>query len=134
MVDAYCDYGGDILVDQNGGIQNATGWDETRQLIERDLFTNPQGTDANGNYLLPDNIWAPNFGTGLPRFVGRNATPLNVQALQQKTLLTLLTNPTILQTPSPIVQFLLDQHNLSILIVVALANQQPGVISLEYNP
>jgi hypothetical protein len=134
MVDAFCEFADDIQLDPSGGIQSAIGWDEARQEIERDIFTNPQGIGPNGQYLQPDYTWDPTFGTGLPRFVGRLGAPTTIKTLQSKLLTAVLSNPVVLQQPAPIVQFALNQHNLNIFISVFLANQQTGEIALEYSP
>ncbi len=70
----YLDWGGDYLLTPNGSIQQASGWDESRQLTVRTLFTNPSATLPSGKTIPPDYIFAPNFGAGLGLYVGQNMT------------------------------------------------------------
>ncbi len=72
MATLWMEFGQDFQLTANGGLAMASGWDETRQAIERIALTNPASPG-----ILPDCMWAPKFGLGLPRQVGQ---PIN-QAL-----------------------------------------------------
>ncbi|HNC11742.1 MAG TPA: hypothetical protein PLF59_08215 [Cyclobacteriaceae bacterium] len=91
--DADHNYGEDLkIVPVNGAttvnaqsdLQNVTGLTKSQQRILRRLMTNP------GDY-----IWNPNYGAGLPKFVGKELsdtvldeikTAINSQMLQEPTV------------------------------------------------
>ena len=132
MVDIYCEVGGDWKVDQFGGIQEATGWDEASQSIQRVLYTNPAEIAPDGTFLGPDYPWEPDFGLGLRRVVGRLESEELQKVITEKCTQACVQNIAVAKNPPPIIQFLLDVHVLSIYIFVTLANNTPGVIAMEY--
>ena len=69
------EYGGDFSLNANGGLAMVTGWDETRQAIERIALTNPR-TGENP----PDCYWAPQDGLGLASMVGQ---PINADVVSR---------------------------------------------------
>lgn len=134
MVDAYCNYGEDIVVDQYGGIQSAEGWDETQQQISRDLYTCPVGVDIFGTYLQPDNEFEPLYGLGLPRITSKLGTSALITDLQTKCEQAVLQNANVDKNKPPIISFNLVQHALNVLIQVFLTNNQEGQITFEVTP
>lgn len=87
MADANHIFGGDLVLAANGDLSTVTGVPLSRQRILRRLLTNP------GDYL-----WAPDFGAGLPRFIGETVNPSRVTAV---ILAQLMLEPSVSRTPPP---------------------------------
>ncbi len=132
MVDFYCEYGTDFILDPSGGIQAATGWDEARQFIIRLLLTNPQETLQDGTVVPAEYLWHPDFGLGLRVFLGQLAQPGVIEAIRNKAFQALLSNPVIAKTPPPIVTAsIVAPFVLQLLTDVVLANGTQGSIAVE---
>lgn len=136
MVDFFCEFGGDILTDQHGGIVAATGWDEARQFIERVLLNNPQETLPSGKFVPPDYIWHPEFGLGLKKFLGERMIPDILASMRIKCIQSVLTSVAVAQTPPPIVVIEPNpvQRSMLIYIDVFLKNQTQNTVALEITP
>lgn len=84
MADYYLDPFGDIIVDINGDIIMAEGWDEIRHRIIRRIVTNPTFIDFNGQVVLAGYIYDPVYGIGLKYSVGAVFTDDLINQLKQK--------------------------------------------------
>jgi hypothetical protein len=65
------EYGTGFIGNANGGIAIATGWDETRQHLERIAFTVAKGVLPSGIQVPPEYIGNPTFGLSLRLMVGQ---------------------------------------------------------------
>ena len=81
MPDLFCEWGGDLIVTPNGGIQSAVGWDNVRQRIIRSLITNSAQRLPDGSTTAPDYIYHPSYGIGCGSLVGQNPTPQYISGL-----------------------------------------------------
>jgi hypothetical protein len=132
MADIFCEWASDFLIDQNGDIQLATGWDETSQKIQRDLLTNPAVVQGNGIETEADYVFHPDYGVGLRQFLGKLDQPAVISAMRNKTLAQLNQDSEIAKQPGPVVTFRINNpFVLQIFIQVFLVNAQPGVISTQ---
>ncbi|MBR8182085.1 phage tail protein [Burkholderia ambifaria] len=82
-------YGGDVSASATGDFQTATADTRSQQRIIRRLCTNP------GDY-----IFHPDYGGGLPKLIGSNASVSEVRAIVQSQL---RLEESILQLPAPVV-------------------------------
>lgn len=89
LSDLYHWYGGDVSSSATGDFQTVTGDTRSQQRIIRRLCTNP------GDY-----IFHPEYGGGLPKLIGSNASVSDVKAIVQSQL---KLEDSILQLPVPIV-------------------------------
>ncbi|KAF1009476.1 MAG: hypothetical protein GAK28_00114 [Luteibacter sp.] len=63
-------WGADVGVGPSGDLGQAQGSARTQQRILRRLLTNPRAVLPDGTVLPPDYPFHPNYGAGLPRYVG----------------------------------------------------------------
>ncbi len=70
----YLEYGADFQLNQNGGIQAASGWTAVRQRITRAFLTNPATNNVGQGPLPPDYIYHQDYGTGAQRDIGAHVT------------------------------------------------------------
>lgn len=89
LSDLYQWYGGDVSTSPTGDLQPVTGDTRSQQRIIRRLCTNP------GDY-----IQHPDYGGGLPKLIGSNASASDVKAIVQSQM---RLEDSILQLPAPIV-------------------------------
>ncbi|MGH8259015.1 MAG: phage tail protein, partial [Steroidobacteraceae bacterium] len=80
-----------------GDLATAAGLTRGQQRILRRLMTNP--VDAV-NGIPPDYIWEPNYGAGLPRFIGK---PFDRQKITAVILANILLEDSVAQSPPPLV-------------------------------
>ena len=70
----FLEYGGDFLLNQNGGLQLATGWTAFRQRITRAFLTSPATDNVGQGPMPPDYIFHRDYGTGAERDIGEHVT------------------------------------------------------------
>lgn len=103
----FLDYGGDFFQQSNGDLVLATNSlgdpIATIQRIYRLLFTNPRAFLDGAPTSMPDDVFNPDWGAGLPSVVGSMVTTQLLAAIQTRILQALSTDPTIAQTPAPTV-------------------------------
>ena len=129
----WTEWGGDILLNQNGGIQTASAWDVARQQIERILLNNSEVIEPSGKVVPADYIWHPTFGLGLRQFLGERMIPDLLSQMQAACLQAVLTNPAVAGSPAPIVDITADPTDrlLTIYIDVTLKNKSQGTVAIQ---
>lgn len=70
MADVWCEWDEDFQINARGDLLLATGDEETRQRLERRLFT-----------AVNDYIWHPEYGAGLPQKIGDPWTVPEIKAI-----------------------------------------------------
>lgn len=90
MNDLFHYFGGDLNASATGDLRPVSGPERTKQRILRRLLTNP------GDY-----IWHPDYGAGLPRYVGSVIDVSQMQALVRGQV---LLEESVARTPEPIVE------------------------------
>lgn len=133
-VDIFLPWGGDIQLDQYGGIQNATEWTEVEQEVSRELYTCPVGLDIFGNYLPPDCPFEPGFGLGLSRVKGQLGSSELINNLQTICQQAVNNNPNTSKIVPPIVKLTLSGHELDVIIYITMQNNTPGAIAFSVTP
>lgn len=78
------EYGGDFQLNQNGGLQSVTGWDEVRQRITRAFLTSPRTDNVGQGPLPPDYIFHVDYGTGAQRDIGEHITQTQLASVIAK--------------------------------------------------
>lgn len=89
MNDLYHYFGGDLNASATGDLQPVDGTTRGQQRILRRLLTNP------GDY-----IWHPDYGAGLPSYVGAVIDTAEIQALIRGQM---LLEDSVASTPEPVV-------------------------------
>lgn len=79
----YLEMGADFVLNSNGGLQWADGWDVIRQNFERFIFTNAAKILPDGTPTAADWIFNPDFGLSANAMLGQNFTPAFISQLQQ---------------------------------------------------
>ena len=78
------EYGSDFLLNQNGGLQVASGWTAVRQRITRAFLSNPLTNNVGQGPMPPDYIYHPNYGTGAQRDIGTHVTNAQLATIVAK--------------------------------------------------
>ena len=120
LSDLYQWYGGDVSSSATGDLQTVTGGVRSQQRIIRRLCTNP------GDY-----IFHPEYGGGLPRKIGSNASTSEIKAIVQSQL---KLEDSILQLPAPIVTITPITNGMQIQIQYTDAlTRKPVLLSFNIN-
>ena len=93
-------YGNDIESSARGGLALVDGDTMTRQRILRRLMTNPQTTLPDGTVIPGDYLWQPDYGAGLPKYVGSVGKEKEIQS---RCIAQMLLEPGVAQSPAPTV-------------------------------
>jgi hypothetical protein len=80
MNDVYHYFGDDLSASGSGDLQSVGSTIKGQQRILRRLLTNPREELPDGTILPPDYIWQPEYGGGLPRFVGKTLDVPKIRA------------------------------------------------------
>ncbi len=127
----YLDWGGDLQINQNGGLVLATGWDQVRQRILRRLLTNQSFTLADGSPVPADYIYDPAYGIGCRRLVGEPGGEATQSRLRQMINAAVLVDEGVDINRLPQITITtFDSFTLYVEIVVYLLTGQPGVLQL----
>ena len=89
IADLNHNFGEDLQINATGNLATATGTSRSQQRVLRRLLTNP------GDY-----IWHPEYGAGLPRFIGQPVSPLDIAAVVRAQI---ALEPAVAQVPAPVV-------------------------------
>lgn len=94
--------GSDVQIAASGDYLTVEGAQKTRQRIMRRLFTNP------GDYF-----WHPEFGAGIPRYVGRQLSNVDINQIKALCVSQILLESTVAKIPAPTV----DINQLSLYVI-----------------
>jgi len=100
-MDIYHYFGNDIAVNVNGDLQAVDGLTESQQRILRRLLTNP------GDY-----IWHPNYGAGLPRYVGQALSTSKYLEIKGLINSQIALEQSVAKTPAPVISLAANQTSL----------------------
>ena len=131
--DVYLEWSSDLVLTPNGSIQTATGWDQVRERILRNLITNPLQTLPDGRITAPDYIFHTDYGFGAGSLVGQDVTIGFLEDLQSR-IATACSNDVAVDSSVPAsVRFAEPQPGLLIVTIsVQLLNGQSGQVSLSF--
>lgn len=96
MPDLNCSWGADLATSPSGDIGLVNGATLGVQRILRRLFTNA----GNGALTIPDYIWHPTYGAGLPSRVGSTIDPALLASIIRSQI---FMESAVAQTPAPVI-------------------------------
>lgn len=107
-VEVYLAAGGDFELQANGdlvlAIDSGGSVTATEQRLYRLLTTNPRRfNDAGQPVSIPDDVFNPTYGAGLPALVGQPITAALIAQVKATILNALLNDPSISANPAPTV-------------------------------
>lgn len=120
-MEIYQDYGNDLIITIGGDLETADSTLLSNQRIIRRLLTTPISVNNP-----PDYLDHPNYGAGLPQFVGQNETPEIINKITGLILSNMFLEETVSQDPPPtiVITGLPEQINCSITYTNILTNSQ----------
>ncbi len=131
-MDLFLDYGADLVLDQNGGMQTAVGWDETRQRILRDLCTNSQSILPDGSPVQPEYIYDTSYGRNFRVLVDQPIGAAYRSQLLQAVFAAVMVDVAVNSNVPPGIRLIRpDVRTLLVIISVPLQNQTVGTIALQ---
>lgn len=89
-------WGNDLSVSASGDLLSVSGTLRGQQRVLRRLLTNPASTDGPADY-----IFQPDYGAGLPRFIGQT---IDTQKITAAILAQMVLEDAVAQTPAPTVK------------------------------
>ena len=128
----WLDWGNDFQIAPNGGLVQANGWDEVRQLVVRAVLTNPRTLLPSGEIVPPDYVYEPNFGAGLGLYVGQDMNQTQITALAGSITTQVLALPQVDATKPPTISFTrLPNSGMLVQVTVYLNTGQVGTVTLK---
>ncbi len=132
-VEIWLEPGGDFIQTENGdlllAIDTANSADASRQRIQRLLLTNPRLVADDGTPVsTPDDLFNPDYGAGLPALVDQPITTAFLAQLQARILNALGNDPTIAQSPSPVVNVTQNGGTVNVSLVATTVTGLPVVV------
>lgn len=100
-MDCYQNFGGDLNINSRGDLLLAEGLTLSQQRILRRLLTNP------GDY-----IWHPEYGAGLPRYIGQPLTQALFKEISGLITAHIYLERTVAQNPPPVIKLSANQSSL----------------------
>lgn len=132
MPTAYCEWGGDFVLTNNGSVQLASGWDEIRQRIERRLLTSPTGKLPDGTPTVAEYIFHPDYGEDLQAYIGQNIQEGWINNVRKAVLAGTRVDSGVQPNTIASVTFSrASDHTVYMNILVTLLSGQQGTITLE---
>jgi phage baseplate assembly protein W len=118
LSDAWHFWGNDLAVSPTGDLARATSVDRSKQRVLRRLMTNP------GDYITH-----PDYGAGLPAYIGKN---VDLDAIKAVVVGQMLKEASVARTPRPVVTLRAIQNGLSARIEYVVAPEKiPAVLSFD---
>ncbi len=132
MKDLYQYWGGDVASSATGDLLAVDGTVAGQQRLLRRLLTNPAEYDAAGNQTQPpDYIFHPDYGAGLPRWVGKNVDIPKIRALIRGQI---FLETAVARSPAPQIDVVEISSGVSVSIRYADAqSRQPVFLSFNVN-
>lgn len=127
----WLEWGGDLVVSQNGSLSMATGWDQVRQRILRRLLSNPAFTLGDGTPVAPDLIFDTSYGIGCRRRLGELWIPSEQTAILSMVEQAVLVDEGIDATRTPTIVLDQNNHIITMLIKVVKKDGTPGDLVLK---
>lgn len=93
-------FGNDLSVSPTGDIAPANGITRGQQRILRRLLTNPQTTAPDGSTMQADYIWHPEYGAGLPQWIGKTLDIPKITAVIRGQI---LLEDSVAKKPEPVI-------------------------------
>ncbi len=126
------EYGSDFQLNQNGGLQMATGWTEVRQRIERAFLTSPLTDYPGQGPLPPDYLFHTDYGAGAQRDIGEHVSPDQLATIVSKLQQAAAADPAV--DPNTPVSVSINQTGFQTIVltaVVTLKDQTSGQIVFQ---
>lgn len=95
LSDLFHYWGNDLTVSASGDLLTVSGTERGRQRVLRRLLTNPATDDAPAGY-----VFHPEYGAGLPRFIGQT---IDTQKIKATILAQMLLEDAVAFAPAPTV-------------------------------
>ena len=133
MSDLYHYWGGDLNLSATGGLLLADSVELSKQAILRRLLTNPAQYDTNGNVTVPgDYLWHPEYGAGLPSYIGRTLDEPAITALIRSQM---YLEASVLHDPEPVISLRQIPNGLSVQISYTESESgDPVLLSFNVTP
>lgn len=133
MSDLNHTYGGDLIVDDCGGILWAAGTTELAQRLVRRFLTNPAQLAATGMVQIrPDYLFEPSYGAGARQYVDAPYTSTLGQTIQARFTDQIAEEPEVATSPPPAITVAALQSGvLTVNVLVTLNNGTAVIIPLE---
>jgi hypothetical protein len=127
--DVFHYFGGDIQVSSTGDLQPVDTTLRGQQRILRRLLTNPSVRNADGTVEQGDYIWHPEYGAGLPKWIGRLKDEAKIKAL---ILGQMMLEDAVAKLPEPTIELQDIPDGIFVLInYVDAPTQTPQVLSFN---
>jgi phage baseplate assembly protein W len=123
-MELYQFFGSDLQLTQAADLKLVGGEEATVQRLYRRLLTPIKG------YL-----WEPEFGAGLPQYVGQNLTTALSREIKGVIKTNMFNEATVARSPEPDITLIQDGNNLACTIVyVSKPSGQPFTLSFTISP
>ena len=130
MTTLFLEWGGDLIVNQLGGLQLAVGWDEVRQRIIRRCLTNPKFKLQSGRDVPAGYIFHTDYGVGMRSMVDELITKSLIVLLEKKVHQGVKIDQGVDATAAPTIEIRSPIVNtLQVAISVRLKNESFGKIA-----
>lgn len=128
----YLEWGGDLVVSQNGGLVLAYGWDQVKQRILRRLLTNPNFTLADGTKVPADYIFDSNYGLGFRRRIGEPFYESLRREMEALIYNAVIVDEGVDTLRPPTIELTEKDHRVYVDIIVYLRVGRPGRIAFNF--
>lgn len=130
----FLEWGEDLVLNQNGSLMMATGWDQIKQRIIRRILTNCTMRLQDGTPVLAGYIFDKDYGLSTRRLLGEPHDTSYRKKLEQKLTQGVKVDNGVDPSRPPIIQFSLEQggHVIWAEITVFPKVGEPGKISLGF--
>lgn len=129
MADIFHYYGNDLALSATGDLLVADESTTTQQRLLRRLLTNPAVDQGDGTRLPGDYLYHPDYGAGIPKYIGELAQPDVIQGhiMDQVAL-----EATVAAAPAPVVTVSPITDGLTATIAYTEADSQtPQVLNFD---